>query len=137
MNQNSSAWAITKAVSSQTIETMARQLAGLHEPLKTNWHGKFGVATQQASRERFRTTQPGFKHSVKEPLVANHPEDDKESSAKEKQDAKVYECMDCGASVDSKVEWFCKFNKVQFQSKIVCRDCQPKYPAVAKSSPTK
>jgi Nuclease-related domain len=93
-----------KMVSAETLEALACSLANMHKPAKFNYTDKFGVTiptAQSASKELPDSAVP----------ISNEPKNKNV-------------CGGCGADVDSKVVYFCRFNKTKFGGKTLCQACQ-------------
>jgi hypothetical protein len=93
-----------KMVSTETLETFARSLVGLHRPSRINYANKFGVSVENSDP------------TVKEVPITSE-------SANE---AKIIRCESCGIEVESKVVYFCRMNKARFGGKVLCQTCQKK-----------
>lgn len=98
---------MTKFISRDSLETFARSIVALHKPSKINYADKFGVKIVEP---------PAPKGEPVAPLAA---ESTGANSAK-----KGSICEGCGASVDTKVVFFCRVNKEKFGGKTFCRSCQ-------------
>lgn len=98
---------LAKVVLPDTLENLARTLAGLHQPLTFNWHAKFGLTPLT---EDMTKTESG--------LV-----DEKKVAPKQK-----LVCHSCGTAVPYNVAKFCWFNKPRFGGNLFCMGCQNKVP---------
>ncbi|HEY3490385.1 MAG TPA: nuclease-related domain-containing protein [Candidatus Deferrimicrobiaceae bacterium] len=101
--------ALTKVVSAETLESFAKALAFKHKRGGIDYAAKIGVPLIAA-------TPP--------PLAAPPPPAPSSGGSS----AKAGVCAGCGTEVDSKVVYFCRIKKERFGGKILCRECQGKYP---------
>lgn len=102
---------LAKLIGSDTLETFAREIAALHNPISFNWTAKFGLSQVAPSAEPIsipvQTTAPSSE-TIEEP-------------AKTKQ--KLI-CATCSQPVPYNVAKFCWFNKPKFGGNVYCMDCQ-------------
>ncbi len=91
---------LVKAVTPETLEGVARQIAALHSPVQVDWAAKFGICEDSA------------------PVASGEPRA-VEGSADSR-----YRCAGCTMPVAMKVARFCWFNKSRFGGKVYCRECQ-------------
>lgn len=108
---------MAKIVSTETLKDFAIQLAGVHAPLRFDWHAKFGLSKQVAALPKLETKaeQPTNQASQQKPLN----EVDSEAQKKSK-----LECVSCGAIAPYNVARFCWLNKNKFGGNVYCMDCQ-------------
>lgn len=88
----------SKVVSTETLESVAHQIARLHRPIQTDWIARFGIEQ---------------KASLPEPIPKSSP-------GKEKS----YFCSKCRKTITPKVASFCFDNKKRFGGRAFCFDCQ-------------
>jgi len=96
----------SKMIGTDTLESFARGIAGLHRPGKFNYRAKFGIPDQleQVETKSMPVPQP----------PAHVPAT--EWAGK---------CDKCGAGVEGKVVAYCRFNRAKLGGhKVLCRDCQ-------------
>lgn len=129
VDENSILWA-AKIIGSDTLEDVARQIAGLHKPIQFNWAAKFGLPAAVAP---IQSTPPSEKAitqtaQVKPPIPASAPmpipEIDKVAPAEEVKPKQKLICHACGESVAYNVAKFCWFNKAKFGGNAFCMECQ-------------
>lgn len=111
---------LAKAISSDTLESLAKQLAALHKPSDFNWHAKFGldklpdvVATSSAPLSTLEMATP----------VAGRPQAGT--------DRPGLHCMSCAVAVSQKVADFCLKNSTRLAGRVLCMDCQKDPPTGA------
>lgn len=92
---------VSKLVSLETLEGIARRLIEAHTPAKINFAAKFGLAI---SNRNLNPVASG--HAT---LSSSKPETS---------------CEECSASVDAQVIKYCRVNLQRFRGKILCRSCQ-------------
>ncbi len=116
---------LSRVLSSETIEVLAREVAALHKPISMDWHAKFGLRLLSPN-EPSQITQ-AVEVSVNA-LVETPKAPDLElkttiegSPRKERQ---KLVCDFCEEAVSYSVAKFCWFNKPRFGGKIYCIDCQ-------------
>lgn len=104
---------LAKAISSDTLENLAKQLAALHKPINFDWCAKFGLdklpdvaATSGASLPTSEMAMP----------VAGRPQ--------EGADRPALHCMSCAVAVSQKVADFCLKNSSRFAGRVLCMHCQ-------------
>jgi hypothetical protein len=98
---------MTKLISRETLEALARSIMARHKPSKINYADKFGVKV------------------VEPPAPKEHPEVPASPAFPSASNAKKESaCEGCGNSVDAKVVFFCRVNKEKFGGKTFCRTCQ-------------
>lgn len=109
---------LAKAISSDTLESLAKQLAALHKPSDFNWHAKFGLdklpdvaATSSAPLSTLEMVMP----------VADRPQAGT--------DRPGLHCMSCAVAVSQKVADFCLKNSTRLAGRVLCMDCQKSQPA--------
>ena len=86
---------VTRAVSSETIERLARELVALHKPATTAWAARFGLPAEQPS------IQPNPTETTTRP-----------------------KCASCGRPVSERVVQYCREQPARFDGPILCYDCQ-------------
>lgn len=109
---------VVKAVSSETVEHLAEQVAALHQPIAFDWEAKFGL--------RKRAPPPAMKSEPVANAEANQSSPASpppSANADDKPKSKLV-CAHCGVSVFYSVAKFCWFNKLRFGGKVYCMDCQ-------------
>jgi hypothetical protein len=113
---------LAKLISSDTLEQFARELAGIHKPMVTNWHAKFGVSD-------FQPTQPMLdKASIKAELTEVNHSDKSIVDTSDKTKKKLI-CFECNVPLPYAVAKFCWFNKSRFGGNLFCKECQTKFVA--------
>lgn len=97
---------MARVIGVDTLEQLARAIAGLHRPIRFDWAARFGLPAVEA------VTAPAAQPSgsVSEPAAAN---------AKQK-----LVCHGCGVSIAYNVAKFCWFNKQKFGGRLYCMECQ-------------
>ncbi len=122
---------VSKVIGADTLETFARSLAALHQPLQTEWEARFGLSTTAPAAQRVtaRRAEP-------EPEVTRSPARSQAPAGRGAGDAgseeatrKPRACRQCGAPVSYAVARFCWFNKSRFGGDIYCMDCQASVPS--------
>jgi hypothetical protein len=99
--------AYAKAVSQETLETFARQLAALHVPAYFDWAAKFGLPP----------VAPKPPIPQLDPPRASSPRNRRTSS-------KRPVCAECGRVLSNAVILFCQTNPGRFGGATYCMDCQ-------------
>lgn len=95
-----------KMIGTETLETFAKGVAGLHRPGKINYRNKFGIP------EALTAAPP-------KPAAAGA------SHAASSSEGIAGQCDKCGVGVEAKVVAYCRFNRAKLGGhKVVCRDCQ-------------
>ena len=118
-----------KIIGSDTLEDMARQIAGLHKPIQFNWAAKFGLPTAAPGQpdpppEKAITKAVQPKPAVPSPILT--PEVAHIAPAQEAKPKQNLVCYSCGESIAYNVAKFCWFNKPKFGGNVFCMDCQKK-----------
>ncbi len=101
---------LAKLVGRDTLEDVARQLAVLHRPLRTDWAAWFGLAAEPSASSAPRPADP--------PASSAPP------SAPGQPTRQRLVCAACGTTVSYSVAKFCWFNKARFGGHVLCMDCQ-------------
>ncbi|WP_254048059.1 nuclease-related domain-containing protein [Synechococcus sp. BDU 130192] len=92
---------ITKIISSESLQQIAKNLVSYHRPSQFDYYKKFSI-----SRERDN----------------QHP-----VSIEQTKKTKYY-CYCCKQPISKKVAMFCFNNKIRFDGKAYCFDCQKQFP---------
>ena len=116
-DDNNNPLLLTKVVSQDTIEALAREIVRLHKPIQFNWPAKFGLSLAAQSV----VTQASEEHQPPKQTISPEPIPAAEESPKLGQ--KLI-CHSCSASVTYNVAKFCWFNKPKFGGNIYCMACQ-------------
>jgi len=155
-NQEGNSARIVRAISTDTLEKVARQIARRHTPTAFNWAAKFGLspiaglAPVQPARSVFPSTPCHEASNRLAPLqtppnnlfperavgevaprakkATAAPPDPQEAPAAQKPAKSKLICACCGNPVALNVARFCWFNKPRFKEQIVCQPCQPQFP---------
>jgi hypothetical protein len=98
--------AITKVVSADTIERIARDLVALHKPASFEWARKFGLGTAAPVAPATVSLQPFATSSANA-------------------------CESCGKPVSDRVTQYCRDQAVRFGGRILCYACQRRVPAAS------
>lgn len=95
-----------KIIGTETLETFAKGVVGLHRPGKINYRTKFGIT------ETLTAAPP-------KPAPVEIPP----ASSSSEMIAGI--CDKCGAGVEAKVVAYCRFNRAKLGGhKVLCRECQ-------------
>jgi hypothetical protein len=89
----------SKISSFEVVIEMAKRLAALHRPFKTDYQKRFGIEDRSLSRT-------GTKNSI------------------DIQSSKQFYCFKCKKTITEQVAQFCWDNKQRFHGKAYCFDCQ-------------
>ncbi len=91
--------AVAKIVSSETLEKLAYDLVSFHQPIKIDWHKKFGIISKQ---ENSNTTEKQASTDINS----------------------NYFCAKCKKDISLKVAKYCWDNKSKFGGRAYCYTCQ-------------
>lgn len=121
----------SKVISSETLESLAKDIAKLHKPISFDWAAKFGLA------ENLDSTQPAVQPAPavedlgsKTEAIPSRKQEDAGSTAVVDGTGKPKQkliCHSCGSPVAYHVAKFCWFNKPKFDGNVFCMDCQKKF----------
>ncbi len=100
---------LTKVVSSETLEGVAKALAAHHQPFDRDYAAQFGIAPETGSGQ----------NAVAEPKVS----EDRPAYSSQKSRSGNF-CAACQNPISKKVAVFCFTNKKRFGGKAYCFDCQ-------------
>ena len=100
---------VSKLVSLETLEGIARHLIAAHTPAKVNFAAKFGVIASHNNLNPTARRDGAFSFSKPEGTF----------------------CEKCSAPVDAQVIKYCRLNSQRFRSKVLCRSCQQQLPSRA------
>lgn len=118
-----------KIIGSDTLEDVARQIAGLHKPIQFNWAAKFGlpaIAPIQAAPPAAKAVPQAAQPKPAAPAPIPTPEVAKAALADEAKPKQKLVCHSCGEAVAYNVAKFCWFNKPKFGGNVFCMECQKK-----------
>lgn len=129
IDANNNPLSMAKIIGQDTLETLCRDIARQHKPIRFNWHAKFGLpanptvifsATPPAPEltQEMAQVKPAVQPAAGSPVI---PAATKEEDDKPKQ--KLI-CASCSAPVPYNVAKFCWFNKPKFGGNIYCMECQ-------------
>lgn len=108
---------VAKIVGKNTLKKFTQSIAKLHRPIAVDYRAKFGITVQPDPTPEVITVQ---ETQVKYQRPAATPA---QSSAKA--DPIPDSCDKCGANVESKVVYYCRFNRNKLGGhKILCQQCQ-------------
>ncbi len=99
---------MTKIVSSETIERLARQLVRFHKPRTVDYWARFGITPEQIS------PRPN----------APKPARSTPNNARSEETSRRYFCAKCGKTISRKVAKFCFQHRERFGGRAYCMDCQ-------------
>jgi hypothetical protein len=136
--------AVSKLVSLETLEGIARCLVEAHRATKVNYAAKFGLTRKPEMTGMVIQEEPtivpsrvpttacdncgvGVDYQVLKYCRANLQRFRGKTlcrSCQQASRASSAACANCGAEVDSKVVAFCRFNSKRFGKKLLCRKCQ-------------
>lgn len=123
---------ISKIVSPETLESLAKGLASLHQPASFDWHARFGLPqTAPVQATPAETPAPLAKPEIPikaEPIAVEKPAPTESSSEPVETKKSKLVCSSCGTSVQYNVAKFCWFNKARFGGKVFCFECQKAVP---------
>jgi len=117
---------LAKLISTDTLERFASSLACIHNPIRFNWAGKFGLPIQPCAGARnvLGVPPPLLANSLHSVGVSNSQSD---SALKQPEESKTKQkliCTTCSSSVAYNVARFCWFNKQRFGGDVYCMECQ-------------
>lgn len=133
IDDNNNVLLMAKMISNDTLEELAREIAGKHKPIQFNWAAKFGLSAESQSPASGPVTQPTSWPTpqasqpmavVKSELQTDIQVD--QSTVEPKKPKQKLVCHSCGESLTYNVAKFCWFNKPKFGGNIYCMDCQKK-----------
>lgn len=105
---------LAKAISVETLESLAKQVAALHRPIKIDWQAKFGLSET-----------PVQSNANAVPVTVALPEEAKISTRHEhEKPTSKLACLNCDQIVSYNVAKFCWNNKGRFGGNVYCMDCQ-------------
>lgn len=126
---------IARIVSQETLESLGREICGLHKPILFNWSARFGlpeypaeilklssIPTQSPVEELHHSSQPQSISIVTTECPSKNPT---KPEGSEKSRNKLI-CNSCGKPITYNVAKFCWFNKARFGENLYCMDCQKK-----------
>lgn len=114
---------LSRLISVDELQRMAKQLAALHRPVRVDWAARFGLPHQPVDRAHDPSIQREGRLPVPERGALR-------SAAHQKQ--KLL-CASCGDPVSYSVARFCWFNKRRFSGQVLCMDCQKQHPEQSRS----
>ncbi len=98
---------VMKVIGRETLENLARSIAALHKPLRTDWEARFGLSRGvEGARPQENERTPS--ESARKPAA---------------KDA-VDQCGSCSGPVTAKVADYCRANTAKFGGRFLCWDCQ-------------
>ena len=133
---------VSKLVSLETLEGIARRLIAAHTPAKINFRAKFGVVAppstlnpHPARDDALSFSKPGTCcEKCSAPVDAQVIKYCRVNSQRfrdqvlcrscQHQPRSAASCSTCGKPVDNKVVAFCRFNSKRFGKRLLCRVCQ-------------
>lgn len=114
-----------KIIGSDTLEDVARQIAGLHKPIQFNWAAKFGLPATPAQ------PTPPLAKAIQQTVQSKPatapiptPEPAKVVQVEEAKPRQKLICHSCGEPIAYNIAKFCWFNKPKFGGNIFCMECQ-------------
>jgi hypothetical protein len=94
----------SKILSFEAVVEVAKRLAALHRPFKTDYRKRFGIKDMGMSRTSTK-------------------------KATDIKSSKPFYCFKCKKTITEQVAKFCWDNKQRFHGKAYCFDCQKAFPA--------
>lgn len=124
---------LSKVISSETLEEVARSLVALHKPIKMNFAAKYGL--KEIEKTSVNIENQDTELSVEQINIDRNEENKQiqiiENEIVEKDEIidkpKIKQkriCCSCNQSVPFNVFLFCLQHKNKFDGKIYCLDCQ-------------
>jgi hypothetical protein len=106
--------ALTKVVSSETLENLARQIVALHKPLRIDWAARFGLSPEPPA-------------TLLVDRLEVHPQQlelTKSSNVVPIGSTVRAVCAACGRAASGAVVGYCRANALLFGGRIYCVSCQ-------------
>jgi hypothetical protein len=104
---------LTKVVSSETLERIARRLVALNVPSKQNWAARFGRSAEREAQTVDHPKQGTYVTQAGPRAIGNEP---RELGSN---------CAHCHTGVSPRVADYCRQRPAQFGGDIYCMSCQP------------
>lgn len=118
---------LSRAISSDTLESVAKRLAALHKPIAFDWPVRFGLSNLKpgpaAESPIIEEISPPEVRRAAEASRAQSPEVAKELPSAESGKSKL-DCASCGTRVPYNVAKFCWSQKQKFGGNVLCLSCQ-------------
>ncbi len=112
---SNSATAAGATIARETVENLARQLAALHSPARTDWASRFGLRLEEWADVPAIPLGPPRQHV--RPAARLNPVAEIPVGARAV-------CASCGRSVSEAVVSYCRANATLFRGGIFCMACQ-------------
>ncbi|MDP9321335.1 MAG: NERD domain-containing protein [Chloroflexota bacterium] len=103
---------VMKVIGPETLETLARNIAALHKPIRVDWRARFGLSPEHEAHDESLTRAIDS------------------TGAAVRSDANGDQCGSCQAPLSAKVADYCRANTTKFVGRLLCWDCQRKARAV-------
>ncbi|MBW2187881.1 MAG: hypothetical protein JRG71_16365 [Deltaproteobacteria bacterium] len=107
---------VAKIVGKGTLKKFTQSIADLHCPIAVDYRAKFGITAQPDPTLNVTTVQEPleeYQRPVATPAQSSKAEPTPDC------------CDKCGANVESKVVYYCRFNRCKLGGhKILCQQCQ-------------
>jgi hypothetical protein len=96
---------MVKICTFSTIESIAKKIVSKHKPIIINWNAKYRIKQQRSNEVGVTKNQLSKSSSI---------------------NPKFY-CTKCKVDISEKVARFCWNNKIRFQGRVYCFNCQKSY----------
>lgn len=117
---------LTKLIGQDTLEELAREIAGQHKPLEFDWAARFGLSEvgRVCGSASQKDAVPEAESGGVTTVVAEPIKEYGAPAASPPASTKQHTCSACSAEVTDKVVRFCLGNVSRFGGQVYCMACQ-------------